>query len=175
MQNHLPPRFRPEAVERYRSVISSIAESWPTPIIVDPAPLAKETFRSRLRDAVKAVYLKNIAPDLFPKVNEFYHDYRIEEHNSTMLIIGPSETLKSRNRLTNVANAGSVLDGSLTLSPDAEELSPSAKVILAIATLLDANFIMAATVNASEHFIHSHLPTGHTYTILEKNGKTTIF
>jgi hypothetical protein len=56
MNNPLPYRFREQSFRRYEQVIRQITESFPVPLVIDPAAhnLSPVTFSCRLRDAIKS-------------------------------------------------------------------------------------------------------------------------
>lgn len=56
MQNtNLPYRYSERHFRRYEPSIAVIVRQWPMVTVLDPSPLALETFSCRLRDAIKSM------------------------------------------------------------------------------------------------------------------------
>tara|TARA_R110000868_G_scaffold104308_2_gene287317 strand:+ start:7657 stop:8178 length:522 start_codon:yes stop_codon:yes gene_type:complete len=168
----LPPRFREPSVLRFAEVIKAAAKNYPQAIIVNPLPLAKETYRCRFRDALKAIMEYDVCPELLAYAKIVWGDVRIEEFQDDSLIIGPNHVLRRRDKVNRI---GTVLDGVVNVSTLAEEVTPTEKIILAAVVLLEAGFLSDVTFNATEDKIKQYLPSDCPLTIMEKNGRTTLF
>lgn len=170
----VPSRHSPSAVARYERFFELVTQNYPDVVVIDPAPLSTETFACRFRDAVRGVLLWGSGTqELYDKIMLWANDYTVATVPGTgMLMIGSQSAV--RNRLKKKTTVGSVVDASLAPMDTLD--SPSDKVIKAIVTLLENNFLGHATLTGvSLEKVQSHLTsTARPIECFEQNGTITL-
>lgn len=151
----IPHRHGPKAIARYKAFMDAVTANYPRPLVVDPSPLACETFAARFRDAVRGVSEFGQAPELYNAVTNWCTDYVVASLPGTgNLLIGPPEAIKEM--LTKPRAVGSVIDAAI---PTLETVtSPSERILSAIIVLMDAGLLEHATLTGvTEETIAPHL------------------
>jgi hypothetical protein len=169
----LPSRFRPEAVTRYRPFFKEVARNYPNVVIIDPAPIACDTFSCRFRDAVRAVLEYGSGEDMRETVEVFARNYSVASVRGTaQLVIGSKESIKAFNKIDN--SIGSVVDANLAVMDVVE--SPSEAVIKALFTLIQAGVLEHATLTGAtmEQVQRLSPATGRPVEIMDHEGTITL-
>jgi hypothetical protein len=179
MSKEIPRRFNAEAVARYTRIMLQVCSSWPSPVLVDPSPLSKETFRSRFRDAVKGVVVFGQGPEsLRIELLPIHNDLSVSEQDGK-LVIGPRALLKARQtRATNELQAGILLSGTASQADEQSAYEgPDSAVIKAIAVLIQYGFLSSAKLcGVSAEFIESHLEEDYEGGVIEnEDGSLTLY
>lgn len=149
-----------------------ITQSWPTVVMVDPAPLSPETFRSRFRDAVKGVTKYGLRQDL---MSGWMFDYSVVEEKGGYLLVGPKELVRYRKE-ERPEQVGQIVSGVAEAASEVFE-GPDVEIVRAIATLMAAGFLGSCKVSGvTEEFIYSCFPEGYEGGVQDNgDGTLTIF
>ena len=170
-----PLRHSREAVERYRSYMDLVSKNFPTPVTIDPAPLATDTFACRFRDAVRGVTGYNSGDEkLLAAVSQWCNNFVVANIKGTsLLMIGERQAVK--RKLATKASIGTVIDANL--SPLDVVDSPSQKVLEAIVILMDHSVIEYATLtNTNLQQVQQAVlaATIRPIEVVEQNGAITL-
>ena len=172
----IPTRHNRAAIDRYFPIMQKVNETWPKALMVNPSPLAPETFACRFRDAVRGIieYTQGDAVHMHTVIN-WFANYSVVVHKGTCLIGDPTEIKKVLKHQTSAITYGTVISGEVVTSETTLD-NPDDKVLAAIVLLLELNFLQHAILtNVTEAQITRHFTGIRPLEVVVQNNTLTIF